>query len=97
MSFIEIATQVNADAVLDMLSEVETEPESDDNLYGNLDSEDSESSRDECDDKPENEENSESDDNDANLDDSSEESSGESKEEPEDTTVTRGRGPGRRR
>ena len=69
-----MAIRVDADTAVGMLSDIETEPESEDSLYGNLDSEDSVSSREECDDEPENDENSESDDNDANLDDSSDDS-----------------------
>ena len=91
MHAIKMAIRVDADTAVGMLSDIETEPESEDSLYGNLDSsEDSVSSREECD-EPENDENSESDDNDANLDDSSDESSDE---EPEDTTATRSKAAG---
>ena len=39
-----MATRVDANTVVGMLSDIETEPESDDSLYGNLDSDDSVSS-----------------------------------------------------
>ena len=68
-----MATRVDADDVIEMLSEVETDPESEDNIYDNLDSEDSISSREEYDDEPENDE-------DDNTDDESEENLDESEE-----------------
>ena len=61
MSSIEMATRVDADGVIEMLSEVETDPESEDSMYDNLDSEDSISSR-EYDDEPENDEGDNTDD-----------------------------------
>ena len=83
-----MATRVDADGV-QMLSEVETDPESEDGIYDNLDSEDSISSREEYDDEPENDE-------DDNTDDESEENLDESEEESEETTTTGGRAAGRR-
>ena len=64
-----------------MLSEVETDPEGEDSIYDNLDSEDSVNSREEYDDEPENDE-------DDNTDNESEENLDESEEE---STDTRGR------
>ena len=81
-----MAIRVDADTAIGMLSDIETEWESEDSLYGNLDSDDSVSSREEYDDEPEND--NVSDENKATLDDSSDKSSDE---EPEDTTATRGR------
>ena len=72
MSFIEMATRVDADSVIEM-SEVETDPESEDSIYDNLDSEESITSREEHDDEPENDE-------DDNTDDESEENLDESED-----------------
>ena len=81
---IEMAIRVDADTAIGMLSDIGTQLDSEDSLYGNLDSDDSVSSREECD-EPENDV---SDENEATLNDSSDESSDE---EPEDPTATRGR------
>ena len=67
-----MGTWVDADGVIEMVSKVETDPESEDSIYDNLDSKDSGSSR-ECDHEPENDE-------DDNTDDESEEYLDESKE-----------------
>ena len=77
-----------SDTTTGILSDIETKPESEDSLYGNLDSEDSVSSREHN--EPEHD-NSESNDNDANLHDSSDDISDE---KPEDTTAAKSRAAG---
>ena len=46
-----MTARVTADRVLDMLSEVETEPDSDDSVYGDLEGEESDCSSEECNDE----------------------------------------------
>ena len=82
-----MATRVDAETAAGMLSDIETEPESEDSMY-NIDSDDSVSSREMCDDGFDNEENS--------SNDSVAETSDESEEEPVGSTAT-GRGAGRGR
>ena len=84
-----MAIRVDADGVIEILTEVETNLESEDSKYDYLDSEDSICSR-EYDDEPINNE-------DDNTDDKSEENLDESEEESEESTTTGGRAAGRRR
>ena len=84
-----MACRIDADTAVGMLSDIETEPESEDSLYGNLDSDDSVSSREECDDEPENDDDddSEGDDNTILDLDSSDESSERSQRAPQPLEV----------
>ena len=83
-----MATRVDAETTAGMLSDIEMEPESEDSMYDNIDSDDSVSSRKMCDDGFDNEENS--------SNESVAETSDESEEEPVGSTAT-GRGAGRER
>ena len=84
-----MATRVDAETTLGMLSDIDTEPESEDRMYDGIDTEDSVSSREICDDGFENDEENSDDEND-NLADSSD----ESEEEPVVSPGSKGGGRG---